>query len=107
MSKASLVNVRLIDPIDGLLSSTKSLIQTINSSAVDSAVEVVIAPPAIYLLLVKEHLTNSKVQVAAQNVFDKAQGAYTGEISYIAYLSDCITYVLVLISSKMPTSIGL
>ena len=43
--------------------------------------EVVIAPPAIYLLVVKEHLENKQVQVAAQNVFDKAQGAFTGEIS--------------------------
>ena len=66
---------------DGLLSSTKSLVQTINSANLDPAVDVVIAPPAIYLLIVKEHLENAQVQVAAQNVFDKAQGAYTGEIS--------------------------
>jgi triosephosphate isomerase len=49
-------------------------------------VEVVIAPPAIYLLLVQEHLTNPQVQVAAQNVFDKAQGAFTGEISYSPHI---------------------
>lgn len=65
-----------------MLSSTKSLVETINSSKIDPAVEVVIAPPAIYLLLVQEHLTNSQVKVAAQNVFDKPQGAFTGEISY-------------------------
>jgi len=64
------------------LNSTKSLVQTLNSASLSSDVDVVIAPPAIYLLPVKEHLTNDKVQVAAQNVFDKAQGAYTGEISY-------------------------
>ena len=57
--------------------------KTINAAKLDSAVEVVVAPPAIYLLVVQEHLTNEQVQIAAQNVFDKPQGAYTGEISYI------------------------
>jgi triosephosphate isomerase (TIM) len=71
---------------DGLLHSTKSLIQTINNAKFDPNVEVVIAPPAIYLLIVKEHLKNPQVQVAAQNVFDKAQGAFTGEISYPSLL---------------------
>ena len=42
--------------------------------------EVVIAPPALYLLLAREHL-RSGLEVAAQNVFDKANGAFTGEIS--------------------------
>jgi triosephosphate isomerase (TIM) len=44
-------------------------------------VDVVIAPPTIYLVPVKEALINKAIQVAAQNVFDKGQGAYTGEIS--------------------------
>jgi hypothetical protein len=77
----SLACQSLICRADGLLSSTKSLVQTINSAKLDPTVEVVVAPPSIYLLLVKEHLNNTQVQVAAQNVFDKAQGAYTGEIS--------------------------
>jgi triosephosphate isomerase (TIM) len=76
-----LPNSFLISSIDGLVHSTKSLVQTINSAKLDPDVEVVIAPPAIYLLVVKEHLTNPQVQVAAQNIFDKPQGAYTGEIS--------------------------
>jgi Triosephosphate isomerase len=71
----------LLTQVDGLLSSTKALVQTINASKFDSAVEVVVAPPALYLLVVKEHLANEQVQIAAQNVFDKPQGAYTGEIS--------------------------
>jgi triosephosphate isomerase (TIM) len=41
---------------------------------------VVISPPAPYLLLAKEHLRKD-IQVAAQNVFDKPNGAFTGEIS--------------------------
>ena len=42
--------------------------------------EVVVAPPALYLLQVREAL-RSGIEVAAQNVFDKPNGAYTGEIS--------------------------
>ena len=42
--------------------------------------EVVIAPPSLYLLLAREHLSKN-IEVAAQNVFDKPNGAFTGEIS--------------------------
>lgn len=45
-----------------------------------------IAPPSLYLLLVREHL-DSKIEVAAQNVFDKPNGAFTGEIS-VSQLKD-------------------
>jgi len=72
---------------DGLLASTRSLVATLNSANLDPSVEVVIAPPALYLLLVQEHLKNPQVKVAAQNVFDKGQGAFTGEISYLSHVS--------------------
>jgi triosephosphate isomerase (TIM) len=42
-------------------------------------IEVVIAPPAIYLIPVKESVRN-EIQVAAQNCYFKESGAYTGEI---------------------------
>lgn len=42
--------------------------------------EVVIAPSGIYLLLAREHL-RKEIEVASQNVFDKPNGAFTGEIS--------------------------
>ena len=59
----------------------------------DSHEEVVIAPPALYLLLTREHL-RSGFEVAAQNVFDKPNGAFTGEIS-VAQLKDSnITWTL-------------
>lgn len=44
------------------------------------AAEVVIAPPSLHLLLTREHLRKG-IEVAAQNVFDKPNGAFTGEIS--------------------------
>jgi triosephosphate isomerase len=39
----------------------------------------VIAPPALYLLLTQQ-LLRKDIKVAAQNIFDKGPGAYTGEI---------------------------
>ena len=45
-----------------------------------------IAPPSLYLLLTREHLRKG-IEVAAQNVFDKPNGAFTGEIS-VAQLKD-------------------
>jgi triosephosphate isomerase len=46
----------------------------------NSYLEVVIAPPALFLLLARSEL-RSGLEVAAQNVYDKPNGAYTGEIS--------------------------
>lgn len=43
--------------------------------------EVVIAPPALYLLPAKELTKNSEIEVSAQNAYYKASGAYTGEVS--------------------------
>jgi len=48
--------------------------------------EVVIAPPFLYLLLAREHL-RKEIEVCAQNVFDKPNGAFTGEIS-VSQLKD-------------------
>lgn len=41
--------------------------------------EVVIAPPAIYLIQARE-LIRKEIQIAAQNCYFKESGAYTGEI---------------------------
>ena len=40
----------------------------------------VVAPPSLYLLITLEHIY-PKFEVAAQNIFDKPSGAFTGEIS--------------------------
>lgn len=45
-----------------------------------NGLEVVVAPPAIYLLHVQEKL-QAPTQVSAQNCFTTASGAFTGEIS--------------------------
>lgn len=58
-----------------------------SSSLTHSTTEVVVAPPAIHLLLAKDLLSSSKVSVSAQNAYHKDSGAYTGEIS-VSQLKD-------------------
>lgn len=53
----------------------------------------VVAPPSLYLLLTREHL-DPKFEVAAQNVFDKPSGAFTGEISATQLKDSGITWTL-------------
>ncbi|KAK3692892.1 Triosephosphate isomerase [Podospora appendiculata] len=72
--------------MNGTIESVKAIVNNLNEAKLDPNTEVVIAPPALYLLLVREHLKNG-IQVAAQNVFDKPNGAYTGEIS-VSQLKD-------------------
>ena len=55
--------------------------------------EVVISPPALYLLLAREHL-RAGIEVAAQNVFDKPNGAFTGEISAEQLMDSGITWTI-------------
>jgi len=54
---------------------------------------VVLAPPNLYLLLAREHLRKG-IEVAAQNVFDKPNGAFTGEISVDQLKDSNITWTL-------------
>ena len=60
---------------------------------ISECVEVVVSPPALYLLLTREHL-RSGIEVAAQNVFDKPNGAYTGEISTSQLKDSNITWAI-------------
>lgn len=60
--------------------SITGIVKNLNAAQLDSTTEVVISPPALYLTLTRE-LADSKIGVAAQNVFDKPNGAFTGEIS--------------------------
>ena len=65
----------------------------LNDAKCDSNTEVVIAPPALYLLLTREHLRPG-IEVAAQNVFDKPNGAFTGEISVSQLKDSNVTWTL-------------
>lgn len=65
---------------NGNAESTTAIIKNLNKASLDSSAEVVISPPALYLLLARE-IADEKIGVSAQNVFDKPNGAFTGEIS--------------------------
>lgn len=67
--------------MNGTKESLTAIVDTLNKADLPENVEVVIAPPAPYLSLVVEQNKQKTVAVSAQNVFAKASGAYTGEIS--------------------------
>lgn len=79
---------------NGTISQIKEIVGHLNDAKCDSDVEVVISPPAIYLLLAREHLRKG-IEVAAQNVFDKPNGAFTGEISVSQLKDSGITWTIV------------
>ncbi|GAB7347120.1 hypothetical protein MBLNU459_g3244t1 [Dothideomycetes sp. NU459] len=79
--------------MNGSVETIKGIVKHLNDAKVDEKVEVVIAPPALYLLLTREHL-RSGIEVAAQNVFDKPNGAFTGEISVSQLKDSNITWTL-------------
>jgi len=79
--------------MNGTIQSIKDIVRELNSAKLDPNVETVIAPPSLYLLLVREHL-NPQIEVAAQNVFDKPNGAFTGEISVLQLKDSNITWTI-------------
>ncbi|GAQ81916.1 triosephosphate isomerase [Klebsormidium nitens] len=67
---------------NGTTESVKKLVEVLNQGEVPSEdiVEVVVAPPFVFLPLIKS-LLRSDFAVAAQNAWVKKGGAFTGEIS--------------------------
>ncbi|KAJ7591629.1 Triosephosphate isomerase [Mycena floridula] len=70
-----------------------ALVDVLNKATLDPATEVVIAPPALYLIPVKELLKNG-IKVSAQNCYFKSSGAFTGEISPAQLVDAEIPYVI-------------
>ncbi|GJN93029.1 hypothetical protein Rhopal_006074-T1 [Rhodotorula paludigena] len=67
--------------MNGDLANLTKLVNQFNEAELDvESAEVVIAPPALYLLPLKE-LARKGIKVAAQNAHQLPAGAYTGEIS--------------------------
>jgi len=58
----------------------QDLIQKLNDAKIDAPVEVVVAAPFVFLPMLKQTLRNDW-GVSAENIFDKANGAYTGEVT--------------------------
>lgn len=78
---------------NGTIQSIKDIVHNLSSAKLSSETEVVIAPPSLYLLLTREHLAPG-IEVAAQNVFDKPNGAFTGEISISQLKDSNITWTI-------------
>jgi len=72
---------------NGSRSSIEALVTSLRHGVPKSEdVEVVVAPPTIYLMLVQQQAP--ELALAAQNVHDQPKGAFTGEIS-AEMLVDC------------------
>ncbi|KAG9248948.1 triosephosphate isomerase [Calycina marina] len=80
--------------MNGSVETIKKIVGYLNDAKLDDNVEVVIAPPTLYLLLAREHLKPG-LQIAAQNVFDRPNGAFTGEISVDQLKDSNIKWTLV------------
>jgi triosephosphate isomerase len=63
--------------------SAESLASAVVSalSAIHDSVEVLVAPPCVYLLPVGSVIAESAVQLGAQNAYFEDSGAYTGEVA--------------------------
>jgi len=71
----------------------RALVKILNEASLDPNTEVVIAPPALYLIPVID-LLRKDVKVAAQNCHSKTSGAFTGEISPTQLVDSGIPYVI-------------
>lgn len=60
-----------------------------------NGLEVIIAPPMLYLSQASENLGNSKLRLAAQNCNDHQDGAYTGEVSPQMIKAAGVNYVII------------
>ncbi|KAL7072772.1 hypothetical protein ACQ4LE_007970 [Meloidogyne hapla] len=66
--------------MNGSFSSINELISLLNNSSGNASVDIVVAPPALYLHHVVQNIKHG-MQVASQNCYKVANGAFTGEIS--------------------------
>ncbi|KAG8221473.1 Triosephosphate isomerase [Butyriboletus roseoflavus] len=85
-----LLNQVDLDPETGTHPTTKKRFRRTQGP---STIEVVIAPPALYLIPLKS-LLRKEIQLAAQNCHFERLGAFTGEISPIQLVDAEIPYVI-------------
>lgn len=65
---------------NGTKESITKLVSDLNAATLESDVDVVVAPPFVYIEQVKNSLTD-RIEISAQNVWISKGGAFTGEIS--------------------------
>jgi len=77
------------------VSEAVELVRVLRESTADvEKVEMVVCPPFVSLMAVKDALAGSKIGLGAQNVFWEEKGAFTGEIA-AGMLKDLVTYVII------------
>ncbi|PWN52973.1 Triosephosphate isomerase [Violaceomyces palustris] len=91
--------------MNGSIQTSKDLVANLNKAQLDPNTEVVIAPPALHLLLVKDLVESSQVKISAQNAYHKASGAFTGEIS-VSQLKDAQVPWVIIGHSERRTLFG-
>ncbi len=80
--------------VDEAVDLVRSLKEKLASGPVDD-VDVVVCPPYVDLVSVRDVIAGSKIGLGAQNVYWEDAGAYTGEISAGMLLSAGCGYVIV------------
>ncbi|WFC95828.1 triose-phosphate isomerase [Malassezia brasiliensis] len=81
--------------MNGSITQYKSLITDLKNAKLDPKTQVVIAPPALYLLPAKDLLQdNDKIELSAQDGYHKPSGAFTGEISLVQLKDAGIPWVI-------------
>ncbi|KAF2076550.1 hypothetical protein CYY_002164 [Polysphondylium violaceum] len=66
---------------NGNKASIKALVSELNKVESKSNVEIIIAPPSIYLDYTQSLVDSGKIQLSAQNCYSETKGAFTGEIA--------------------------
>jgi triosephosphate isomerase len=81
--------------MNGNLALVDSITSEINSINFDNNVKVVICPSSPYLAALSSKVSNTSLNVGAQNISEYAKGAYTGEISADMLNELSINYAIV------------
>ncbi|PNW88433.1 hypothetical protein CHLRE_01g029300v5 [Chlamydomonas reinhardtii] len=66
---------------NGSVANVAKLVDELNAGTIPRGVDVVVAPPFIYIDYVMQHLDRDKYQLSAQNAWIGGNGAFTGEVS--------------------------
>lgn len=69
--------------MNGSQKLVENLLSGLNNLTNLKKTEVVIAPPSLYIPAALA-LSKGAVQIAGQNAYEKASGAFTGEVRYIS-----------------------
>ncbi|SCV01677.1 LANO_0F12970g1_1 [Lachancea nothofagi CBS 11611] len=91
--------------LNGTKQSIKEIVERLNQASLPKDCEVVLCPPAPYLDYAAGLVSKSQVSVGAQNAYQKAAGAFTGENS-VDQIKDCGAKWVILGHSERRTIFG-